>query len=194
MIGEVLELLAHAAVQANQLESARDAYKELIELEPDNNAHVQGYRQVCALMGPAPRTGSFRHAGAAESRAPWPTMFWRMVLTCPRRTTLPRSRSRYRPPSPRPNSARVFPTRPRASPPWSPPEGRSRRPSPEPYARHLLRPGGTEDPGHTLLRHHAPRAGAMGESEAASFYCELAGAGQTTTWEAKTGEFTRQRI
>jgi tetratricopeptide (TPR) repeat protein len=53
MIAEVLELLAHASVQNNQFETARDAYKELIELEPENASHVQGYRQVCARINPA---------------------------------------------------------------------------------------------------------------------------------------------
>jgi tetratricopeptide (TPR) repeat protein len=53
MIAEVLELLAHACVQSDQLERARDAYKELIELEPDSAAHVQAYRQLCARLGPA---------------------------------------------------------------------------------------------------------------------------------------------
>jgi tetratricopeptide (TPR) repeat protein len=52
MIAEILELQAHACVQHNQLERARDAYKELIELEPENAAHVQSYRQVCARLSP----------------------------------------------------------------------------------------------------------------------------------------------
>ncbi len=66
MFAEVLELLAHASVQSNQLERARDAYKNLIELEPENSAHAQAYRQVCARLGtpgapipaPAPSTKS----------------------------------------------------------------------------------------------------------------------------------------
>jgi tetratricopeptide (TPR) repeat protein len=52
MIPEVLELLAHAYVQSDQLERARDTYKELIELEPESSAHLQGYRQVCARLNP----------------------------------------------------------------------------------------------------------------------------------------------
>ena len=58
-IGEVLELLAHACVQADQLERARDVYEQLIELEPDSAAHAQGYRQVCDRIAP----------GASESSA-----------------------------------------------------------------------------------------------------------------------------
>jgi tetratricopeptide (TPR) repeat protein len=56
MIAEILELQAHACVQSNQFERARDAYKELIELEPENASHIQGYRQVCARLGPAAPT------------------------------------------------------------------------------------------------------------------------------------------
>jgi tetratricopeptide (TPR) repeat protein len=52
MIAEVLELLTHACVQNGQFERARDAYKELIELEPENALHIQGYRQVCARLAP----------------------------------------------------------------------------------------------------------------------------------------------
>jgi tetratricopeptide (TPR) repeat protein len=52
MIAEVLELLAHACVQADQLERARDVYQQLIELEPDSAAHRQEYRQVCIRLDP----------------------------------------------------------------------------------------------------------------------------------------------
>jgi tetratricopeptide (TPR) repeat protein len=52
MFAEVLELLAHACVQSEQLERARDAYKELIGLEPESPAHIQAYRQVCARLDP----------------------------------------------------------------------------------------------------------------------------------------------
>ncbi len=50
MFAEILELQAHAFVQNGQFERARDAYKGLIELEPENAAHIQGYRQVCARL------------------------------------------------------------------------------------------------------------------------------------------------
>ncbi len=61
MLAEILELQAHACVQNGQFERARDAYKELIELEPENAAHIQGYRQVCARLNttaPAVPAGS----------------------------------------------------------------------------------------------------------------------------------------
>ena len=61
MIAEILELEAQACVQNGQIERARDAYKELIELEPGNAAHMQAYRQVCARLDPA--------AAAPESNA-----------------------------------------------------------------------------------------------------------------------------
>ena len=52
MVAEVLELLAHACVQTDQLERARDIYAQLIDLEPDSAAHEQEYRQVCARLTP----------------------------------------------------------------------------------------------------------------------------------------------
>ena len=64
MIAEILELEAHACVKNGQMERARDAYKELIELEPDNAAHLQAYRQVCARLDPS------SPAPAAEAKLP----------------------------------------------------------------------------------------------------------------------------
>jgi tetratricopeptide (TPR) repeat protein len=56
MIAEILELEAHACVQNGRIERARDAYKELIELEPENAAHLQAYRQVCTRLAQDPST------------------------------------------------------------------------------------------------------------------------------------------
>ncbi|MGI9100815.1 MAG: tetratricopeptide repeat protein [Terriglobales bacterium] len=50
-IVETTELLAHALVQAGDLKRARDLYKELSEVEPENPAHDQHYRQVLAKLG-----------------------------------------------------------------------------------------------------------------------------------------------
>ena len=50
-ISEVTELLAHALVQAGDLPRARDLYKELAGLEPENPAHEQNYRQVMTRLG-----------------------------------------------------------------------------------------------------------------------------------------------
>jgi tetratricopeptide (TPR) repeat protein len=50
---EVYELLAHAYVQAEDLEKARDYYLKLIELEPENQLHAQNYQQVVDRIGGA---------------------------------------------------------------------------------------------------------------------------------------------
>lgn len=48
---EVYELLAHAYVQAGDLEKSRDYYKKLTELEPQNQLHSQNYQQVTSKLG-----------------------------------------------------------------------------------------------------------------------------------------------
>ncbi len=50
-VGEISELLAHAWVEAGELHKARDLYKELSELEPENELHLQSYKQVVARLG-----------------------------------------------------------------------------------------------------------------------------------------------
>ncbi len=51
---ELAELLAHASVQSGDLEKARDLYRELSEMEPDNPLHLQNYKQVLAKLGEEP--------------------------------------------------------------------------------------------------------------------------------------------
>ena len=48
---ELMELLAHAYVGEGKLEKARDLYKILSEIEPENPLHRQNYKQVVARMG-----------------------------------------------------------------------------------------------------------------------------------------------
>lgn len=55
-INEVLELLAHAYVQAGKLQKAANLYKELSELEPDNASHATSLKQIEARMGTDPAT------------------------------------------------------------------------------------------------------------------------------------------
>jgi tetratricopeptide (TPR) repeat protein len=50
-INESTELLAHALVQAGDLQRARDLYRDLVEAEPENPIHQQHYRQVLAKLG-----------------------------------------------------------------------------------------------------------------------------------------------
>jgi pilus assembly protein FimV len=50
-ITEVYELLAHAYVQSDQLENARDYYLKLTQLEPENQIHARNYQQVLGKLG-----------------------------------------------------------------------------------------------------------------------------------------------
>jgi tetratricopeptide (TPR) repeat protein len=50
-LSEVYELMAHAYVQSNDLEKARDCYLKLMQMEPANQIHVQNYQQVLEKMG-----------------------------------------------------------------------------------------------------------------------------------------------
>src|SRR5579864_2920762 len=53
-INEVSEQLAHACVQAGDLNKAAAVYKELSGLEPENPLHLQNYKQVQAKLGKDP--------------------------------------------------------------------------------------------------------------------------------------------
>ena len=50
-VSEVIELLAHASVQAGDLPRARDLYQRLATVEPQNPLHMQNYQQVVGQMG-----------------------------------------------------------------------------------------------------------------------------------------------
>ncbi|MCU1303818.1 MAG: Tetratricopeptide repeat protein [Candidatus Sulfotelmatobacter sp.] len=50
-ISEVIELLAHASVQAGQLPRARDLYQKLATMEPGNPLHMDNYQQVVNQLG-----------------------------------------------------------------------------------------------------------------------------------------------
>jgi pilus assembly protein FimV len=52
-ITELYELLAHACVQAGNLEKARDYYLKLTQMEPQNQLHTRNYEQVVARLGGA---------------------------------------------------------------------------------------------------------------------------------------------
>lgn len=53
-LNEISELLAHALVQKGDLRRARDIYRELAELEPENPVHDQNYRQLSIRLGEDP--------------------------------------------------------------------------------------------------------------------------------------------
>jgi len=48
---EILELLAHASVQQDDLTKARDLYLQLATMEPQNALHARNYQQVVAKIG-----------------------------------------------------------------------------------------------------------------------------------------------
>jgi pilus assembly protein FimV len=50
-VTEVMELLAHAYVQVGRFDEARDLYKQLAELEPENPLHNQNFKQMTARLG-----------------------------------------------------------------------------------------------------------------------------------------------
>jgi tetratricopeptide (TPR) repeat protein len=52
-ITEVLELLAHASVQAGDLPRAKDLYQKLATAEPGNPLHMSNYQQVVSQLGGA---------------------------------------------------------------------------------------------------------------------------------------------
>jgi len=74
---ETYELLAHAYVQAGDLEKARDLYLRLTQLEPANQMHARNYQQVIEKLGGSdtphwitPEEGAMR-ADELEATAPF---------------------------------------------------------------------------------------------------------------------------
>ncbi|HZD94650.1 MAG TPA: tetratricopeptide repeat protein, partial [Candidatus Sulfotelmatobacter sp.] len=48
---EMIELQAHAAAKQGNFKDARDLYKKLMEMEPENALHAQNYKQMLAKLG-----------------------------------------------------------------------------------------------------------------------------------------------
>ena len=48
---EILEMLGHAYAHDNDLQKAKDVYRQLCENEPDNPLHQQNYKQIIARLG-----------------------------------------------------------------------------------------------------------------------------------------------
>ena len=179
--------------RSNQFERARDAYKELIELEPESAAHVQGYRQVCARLDPvAPEASA--DAGATPEAEPHTLEEFlsedEPALPPPELPARGRRADRQ-PPSAKPNFASRFPPRRAALPRWSSPCNRA----PEDLRLNrslglLYRQAGDAARAARCYSTMQRVLEKLGETEAAGFYASLAGSGQTTTWEAKGSEFT----
>jgi len=191
MIAEILELMAHAAVQSSQLERARDAYKELIELEPDNAAHVQGYRQVCALMGP----GAVPPPAAASPKSDDEPRTLEEFLhsdepVLPRQSYTPEIEEQIATALTEADLCESFASKTRGITALetalhgAPQDLRLNRTLAMLYAQE----GRSAQAAQCYSTMHRVLEG-LGESEAAGYYANLAGSGQTTTWEAKSGEF-----
>jgi tetratricopeptide (TPR) repeat protein len=58
---EVMELLAHAYVQDDQLQAAADLYKELSLAEPENPLHAQNHKQIISRLGQDPAARPLSH-------------------------------------------------------------------------------------------------------------------------------------
>jgi tetratricopeptide (TPR) repeat protein len=190
-LAEVLELLAHAAVQNSQLERARDAYRELMELEPDSAAHAQAYRQVCALLGTggelpptpsAPRAADephtldeFRHAEepALPAQSYLPEVEEQIADALTEAELCDSYASKTRGITALEKALRSAPDDLRLN---------------QTLARLYAQDGNSAQASRCYAVMHRVLE-ELGASEAAGFYANLAGSGQTTTWEAKSGEF-----
>jgi tetratricopeptide (TPR) repeat protein len=190
MIGEILELQAHACVQNNQFERARDAYKELIELEPENATHVQGYRQVCARLSPVATP-----APAVESKPDDEPRSLEEFLSGDE----PDLPVQHHPPEVEEQISAALTEAELCESFSSKTRGIDALELALRYASEDLRLNRTLG---LLYRQQGQSSKAircfstmqrvlenMGESDAAGYYGNLAGADQTTTWEAKGSEF-----
>jgi tetratricopeptide (TPR) repeat protein len=190
MFAETLELLAHAAVQSNQFERARDAYKELMHLEPENASHIQGYRQVCAHLGPAGATAASAPPGSHEEP---------QTLEDFRRSDEPVLPSQSHPEEVEEQIVNALTEAELCESFSSKARGITALQSALLAAPEDLRLNRALA---ILHRQDGDSAGAarcygtmhrvlenLGEIEAAGYYANLAGSGQTTTWEAKSNDF-----
>ena len=66
-VNEVLELLAHASVQAGDLGKATALYQELIKLEPGNPQHEQSLKQLSVRMGTEPTARELTSAEKSQA-------------------------------------------------------------------------------------------------------------------------------
>lgn len=190
MLAEVLELLAHAAVQNNQLERAKEAYRELLELEPESAAHAQGYRQVCALMGsgdelppmPAARISNepktldeFLHSNEPElpPQSYIPEVEEQIGAALTEAELCDSYASKARGIAALENALRSAPDDLRLN---------------RTLAKLLIQERQDVAAARCYAVMHRVLEG-LGATEAAGYYANLAGSGQTTTWEAKSGEF-----
>jgi tetratricopeptide (TPR) repeat protein len=191
MLAEVLELLAHASVQNNQFERARDAYKELIELEPENTAHIQGYRQVCARLDPSSAPAPIVIPKSDEEPRTLEEFLTSAEPTLPAQSYPPEVEEQINDALTEAELCESFSSKTRGITALE----LALKSAPEDLRlnRTLAMLYRQEGEGALSTRCYSTLhrvLESLGETEAASHYANLAGAGQTTTWEAKSGEFT----
>jgi tetratricopeptide (TPR) repeat protein len=192
MIAEILELQAHASVQSNQFERARDAYKELIELEPENAAHVQGYRQVCARLSPDAPTPP---AGIKPDEEPR-TLEEFLVgdgPALPAQIYSPEIEEQISAALTEAELCESFSSKRRGIDALE----LALRSAPEDLRLNstlalLYRQEGDSSKAVRCYNTMQRVLESLGDSEAAGYYANLAGSDQTTTWEVKGSEFTSQ--
>jgi tetratricopeptide (TPR) repeat protein len=190
MIAEILELLAHASVQSNQFERARDAYKELIELEPENASHIQGYRQVCARLNPdAPPTPPAAPTFHEEPRT-LEEFLHNDEPELPHQDYPPEIEEQIAAALTEAELCESFSSKTRSITALE----SALRNAPEDLRlnRSLAMLYGQEGDAANAARYYGTMhrvLESLGGTEAAGYYANLAGAGQTTTWEAKGSEF-----
>jgi len=190
MIAEILELQAHACVQDNQFERARDAYKELIELEPENAAHVQGYRQVCARLSPvAPAAPVAGNKPDDEPRS-LEEFLSGDEPDLPQQKYPPEVEERISAALTEAELCESFSSKKRGIDALE----LALRHAPEDLRLNhtlglLYRQEGESSKAARCFSSMQRVLENLGESEAAGYYGNLAGSDQTTTWEAKGSEF-----
>jgi tetratricopeptide (TPR) repeat protein len=190
MLAEILELLAHAAVQNNQFERARDAYKELIELEPENASHIQGYRQVCARLGPAIPEAPLVAPSSHEEPRTLEDFLHSDEPELPQQRYLQQVEEQIANALTEAELCESFSSKTRGitaleSALLSAPEDLRLN---QTLAMLYGQEGDSASAAKCYSTMHRVLEG-LGENEAASYYADLAGTGQTTTWEAKGSEF-----
>ncbi len=64
---EIIELQAHACAKEGNFAEARDLYKKLTEMEPENALHAQNHRQMLSKLGEDPATRTLTREEAAQA-------------------------------------------------------------------------------------------------------------------------------
>ncbi|MDR3762604.1 MAG: tetratricopeptide repeat protein [Acidobacteriota bacterium] len=190
MLAEVLELLAHAAVQNNQLERARDAYRELLELEPENASHAQGYRQVCALMGSSGELPPIHASRLSNEPKTLDEFLHTSEPELPPQSYLPEVEEQIAAALTEAELCDSYASKARGIAALesalhsAPDDLRLNRTLAKLYAQEGQEPASARCYAvmHRVLE-------SLGAVEAAGYYANLAGASQTTTWDASNGEF-----